>query len=69
MHKDAKIRYRGQWARTWPKKPLKIFFSDEQPFDGQKRLNLNSGFRDTSFIREPLAYHIYRAAGMPAGES
>ena len=69
VHKDAKIRYRGQWARTWPKKPLKIFFSDEQPVDGQKRLNLNSCFRDTSFIREPLAYHIYRAAGMPAGES
>src|SRR5687767_9813303 len=69
VYNDAKIRYRGQWARTWPKKPLKIFFSDEQPFEGQKRLNLNSSFRDPSFIREPLAYHIYRAADVPAGES
>ena len=69
IYNDAKIRYRGQWARTWPKKPLKIFFTDEQPFESQKRLNLNSCFRDPSFIREPLAYHIYRAAGVPAGES
>ena len=69
VYKDAKMRYRGQWARTWPKKPLKIFFSDEQLFEGQKRLNLNSSFRDPSFIREPLAYHIYRAAGVPTGES
>jgi spore coat protein H len=69
IYNDAKIRYRGQWARTWPKKPLKIFFSDEHRFEGEKRLNLNSSFRDPSFIREPLAYHIYRAAGVPAGES
>ena len=22
----VKLRFRGSWARTWPKKPLKIFF-------------------------------------------
>src|SRR5262245_13357438 len=26
---DVKIRYRGAWARSWPKKPLKIFFEDK----------------------------------------
>jgi spore coat protein H len=63
---DVKIRYRGQWARTWPKKPLKLFFSKENPFAGQRRLNLNSSFRDPSFLREVIAYRIYQAAGVPA---
>ena len=69
VYENVKIRYRGQWARTWPKKPLKIFFNEDKPFEGQKRLNLNSSFRDPSFIRETLAYHIYRAAGAPASQS
>src|SRR5688500_16637165 len=69
VYENVKIRYRGQWARTWPKKPLKIFFNEDKPFEGQKRLNLNSSFRDPSFIRETLAYHIYRNAGVPASQS
>ncbi len=66
---NVKIRYRGAWARTWPKKPLKIFFNDDKPFKTLHRLNLNSSFRDPSFIRESLAYHIYRACGAPASQS
>jgi spore coat protein H len=69
VYENVKIRYRGQWARTWPKKPLKIFFNEEKLFEGQKRLNLNSSFRDPSFIRESVAYHIYRKAGVPASQS
>jgi spore coat protein H len=68
-YENVKIRYRGQWARTWPKKPLKIFFNEDKPFEGQRRLNLNSSFRDPSFIRETLAYHIYRVSGAPASQS
>lgn len=68
-YENVKIRYRGQWARTWPKKPLKIFFNKDKPFDGQVRLNLNSSFRDPSFVRETVAYHVYRAAGVPASRS
>src|ERR1051325_8812950 len=26
VYENVKIRYRGAWARTWPKKPLKVFF-------------------------------------------
>lgn len=69
IYENVKIRYRGQWARTWPKKPLKIFFNEDKLFEGQKRLNLNSSFRDPSFIRESVAYHIYRKAGVPASQS
>jgi spore coat protein H len=68
-YSGVKIRHRGAWARTWPKKPLKIFLTEENSFEGQTRLNLNSSFRDPSFIREPLAYFIYERCGAPAPRS
>src|SRR5215210_7763874 len=39
---SADVRYRGAWARTWPKKALKIFFEKDNDFEGQHTLNLNS---------------------------
>ena len=65
----VKVRFRGQWARTWPKKPLKIFFTHEKPFEGKHCLNLNSGWRDPAFVRETLGYHVYAACGVPAPRS
>ena len=64
-----KVRLRGDWARTWPKKCLKIFFDKQTLFEGQDRINLNSGWRDPAFVREPLAYQIYAACGVPASRS
>ena len=34
---NVAVRFRGEWARSWPKKPLKIFFSRSQPFQGHHR--------------------------------
>jgi len=65
----VKVRFRGQWARSWPKKPLKIFFEPDHPFKEHHCLNLNSGWRDPAFIRETLAYHVYAACGVPAPKS
>jgi spore coat protein H len=69
LYEGVKVRYRGAWARSWPKKALKIFFSQDKPFDGQRRLNLNSCWRDPAFVREELAYEIYEASGVPASKS
>ena len=69
VFENVKIRYRGAWARTWPKKPLKLFFNDAKQFREQRRLNLNSAWRDPSFIRETVAYRVYDAAGCPASKS
>ena len=69
VFENVKIRYRGAWSRSWPKKPLKIFFNDDKPFKDLHHLNLNSSFRDPSFIREPLGYYIYAACGAPAPKS
>lgn len=62
----VKLRYRGAWARTWPKKPLKVFFNEDNLFQDRRCLNLNSEWRDPAFVREPVAYAIYAACGVPA---
>ena len=69
VYEQVKVRYRGAWARSWPKKPLKIFFNADKPFHDQRRLNLNSGWRDPAFIREHLAYQVYAACGALAPRS
>jgi len=63
------VRYRGDWARSWPKKPLKIFFEKDKEFRGQHALNLNSNWRDPAFVREQLAYHVYTVCGVPASST
>lgn len=63
------VRNRGDWARTWVKKSLKIFFDKDHPFEKQHALNLNSGWRDPSFVREPLAYLVYETCGVPSPKS
>jgi len=65
----VRVRFRGEWARSWPKKPLKIFFSRDKPFQGHRSVNLNSAWRDPAFIRETLAYHVYAVCGVPASRS
>jgi spore coat protein CotH len=69
VYTNARVRFRGEWARSWPKKPFKIFFSRDQPFQGHHSLNLNSAWRDPAFVRETLAYHVYAACGVPASRS
>ena len=66
---EVKVRLRGSWARSWPKKSFKIFFEEGKGFEDNECLNLNTGWRDPAFVREPLAYHIYSACGVPASRA
>jgi len=66
VFEGVQVRYRGSWARSWPKKPVKIFFKKEKPFEDQHCLNLNSGWHDPALIRECLAYYVYAVCGAPA---
>ena len=68
-YKGTELRVRGSWARTWPKKALKIVFDKEDRFSGHHAVNLNSGWRDPSFVREPLAYYVFSRCGVPSPES
>jgi spore coat protein H len=69
LYEGVRVRYRGAWARSWPKKPLKILLPKDKPFQGQRRLNFNSCWRDPAFIREHLSYQVYAACGVPASQS
>jgi spore coat protein CotH len=66
---EAQIRYRGAWGRNWAKKPIKVILANGAEHRGRRRFNLNSAYRDESFLREPLAYEVYRLAGAPSLES
>ena len=64
-----RIRLRGAFARSWPKKAYKIFFNRDERLRGRSRLNLNSGWRDPAFVREILTYRIYERVGSLSLES
>lgn len=65
-YSGVKVRIRGSWSRSWPKKSLKIFFDRTAQFEGRHVLDLNSGWHDPAFIREPLAYYVYGICGVRA---
>jgi spore coat protein H len=69
VYDNVRVRFRGEWARSWPKKPFKVFFRGEKRFRGHRSLNLNSAWRDPAFVRETLAYHVYAVCGVPASNS
>ena len=65
-YEGVKVRARGSWSRSWPKKSLKIQFDHKNPFGERIRLDLNSCWRDPAFVREALAYRVYAACGVIA---
>ncbi len=64
----VKVRNRGRWSRSWDKTPLKVFVPTNA-IPGRSCFNLNSTYRDPSWIRERLAFHIYELAGVPASHT
>jgi spore coat protein H len=66
---QVKVRARGSWSRSWPKKSLKIQFDHKNPFQEHNSLDLNSCWRDPAFVREALAYRVYAACGATASRA
>lgn len=51
-----------------PRLSLKVdfnFFNSARTFRGLKKLNLNNGFSDPTYIREVLSYEIFKEMGLP----
>lgn len=69
VYYHIQVRYRGAWARAWPKKCWKLIFNKGNEFGGRGRINLNSNWNDEILIREFLCYEIFRMAGYPYCES
>ena len=44
-------------------------FEDGQHFHGLKSLSLNNEVVDCSYLKEPVAYRVYRDMGLPAGRT
>ena len=68
---DIGVRIKGEGSRRTleRKAALKLKFDefvDKQSFRGLRRLTLNNMVEDPSFLAERLAYHVFRAAKLPA---
>jgi spore coat protein CotH len=68
---DVGLRIKGEssFRKLDKKSAFKIKFDEfvpKQSFHGLRRLTLNNMVEDPSFIAERLAYHLYRAAKLPA---
>jgi hypothetical protein len=71
-HKNVAIRPKGMSSLMSSSRsgrlPLKIdfnFFNFAQTFRGIKKLNLNNGFSDPSFIRETIGYELFEQMDLP----
>jgi spore coat protein H len=71
--KDIGVRYKGNGTyfdgSSQGKVSLKLDFSEfvkGQRFAKLKKLNLHSNITDASWMNEPLAFQLYRDAGVPA---
>jgi spore coat protein CotH len=65
------VRIKGEGSRRTldEKAAFKLKFDEfasDRTFRGLRRLTLNNMVEDPSFLAERLAYHLFRAAGLPA---
>lgn len=70
--KESGLRFKGNSSYRFSsggyKRPFKIDtnrFVKGQKLHGRTKLNLSNAFLDSAFMKEKLAYELYRAAGIP----
>ncbi len=66
---DVRLKYRGYTSCGKPKSGLKVAFNRGDLFHGQARLNLLGCWQDRSFLREKLAWDLFRDTGHPHCEA
>ncbi len=64
VHFDVGVKFRGETACNYPKKPIRLRFNKGDLFDEQSRLNLNAGWNDKAMLREKLGFDFFRDAGV-----
>lgn len=62
---EVLVRYRGNSSRGWPKKSWRIELPEGTRFDGRRKLNLISSWRDSTLMVEKLSYDFLEALGFP----
>lgn len=63
------MRLRGNSSRHWPKKSWRIELPKGAKFDGRRKLNLISEWRDSTMMLEKLGYDMLAAMGVPASRA
>ncbi|MET0403689.1 MAG: CotH kinase family protein [Cystobacter sp.] len=63
---SVRIRLRGNSSRSWPKKSWRIELPEGSKYDGRRKLNLLSEWRDSSLMIEKLGYDMLASMGVPA---
>ncbi len=69
VYEDVGVRYRGGTARSYPKKCLKVRFNSGDLFtdsfyNGLRSINLQAMWADKSYLREKLAYDMFKKMGV-----
>jgi len=64
-HWEVKMRLRGNSSRGWPKKSWRIELPAGARFDGRRKFNLVSEWRDSTMMFEKLGYDMLAAMGVP----
>jgi len=69
VYENVGVRYRGGTARSYPKKCLKVRFNKGDLFTGSfdnalKSINLQAMWADKSYLREKLAYDMFKKMGV-----
>ncbi len=68
-YRSVGVKFRGETACSYPKKPLRVRFNKGDQFEGQSRLNFNAGWNDKSMLREQFAFDLFRDAGVAYSET
>ncbi len=66
QRREVQMRLRGNSSRGWPKKSWRIEFPEGTQFDGRRKLNLISEWRDSTMMLEKLGFDMLEAMGVPA---
>ncbi len=68
-HRSVGVKFRGETACAYPKRPMRVKFNKGDRFEGQRRLNFNAGWNDKSMLREQFGFDFFRDAGVAHSET
>ena len=66
---DVGVKFRGETACNYPKRPIRVRFNKGDLFDHQNELNFNAGWNDKAMLREPFGFQFFRDAGVAHSEA
>lgn len=67
IQSGVKLQVRGgSWTRNWLKRAWVMTMPGSARYQGQRQLNLRSGWHDPTMLRDLMGFEAYRRAGVPS---